>query len=281
MHIYRYLLLLVAAAVCAGCHTTVNEVTLGTIVGNVSLYGVDGQLLSAQDGATVQLEGTPYKTTTNARGDWQLNNVPAGIYNVLFAKAGFDSAVDGEFHFSGAGTAFIDHWYLETLTTDSVILDLQVSVIDSVRRIDVEYQYQDSALFVRPGDSVYFHGNANDKFSHLWRSDTEGVEIHVTGTGTVTGTDPVPYVMIWTPFIDSGAVANPIIEAGKQIALGPNRTFPVSYSENISMATIAKLAPGESLELISAAMASNTVTSQNRFGSTRSSKTTTVKLFVK
>ncbi len=93
------LLLAAVLLTITGCkdHLPTNPAQTGTIVGRVVLN--DESIAASQHspiplggsygGVRVSLVGTDYSTVTQADGSWQLKDVPAGIYDILFEKDGF------------------------------------------------------------------------------------------------------------------------------------------------------------------------------------------------
>ncbi len=111
------LFILLALALVSGCKnpTVVANGDLGSFRGKVTEYGtdavngVDALPLPQQGGVTITIEGTPFTTTSNASSEWGIDNVPAGIYNLIFSKPGFDTSIHAQYQFSGAGTSFLEN----------------------------------------------------------------------------------------------------------------------------------------------------------------------------
>ena len=91
---------LLAFAVFCGCKDTnttqviyTGDAIPGTLVGNGNLYDTVWDNFSRnyaeiddRSNVLVSLEGTTFKTTTNKKGEWRIENVPPGTYNILFQK---------------------------------------------------------------------------------------------------------------------------------------------------------------------------------------------------
>src|ERR1035437_11139545 len=88
-----------------GCKnsTVVTTDELCSFRGKLTLVGANGNPLSWQSGATIQVEGTAFSTTSDSAGEWGLDHVPAGIYNLMLWKPGFDTLIIPEYQFSGSG----------------------------------------------------------------------------------------------------------------------------------------------------------------------------------
>jgi hypothetical protein len=108
--------------------TTVVETDTGTFRGNITLFDANGDTLPNYAGATVQIQGTTFQATSSANGDWQINNVPTGIYNILLTKPGFDTLTIPQYQFSGAGTAFIMSTAIQALPMDSLVFSISDSI---------------------------------------------------------------------------------------------------------------------------------------------------------
>src|SRR4051794_25926064 len=128
---YRIVLLLLFSFVLfEGCKdpSVDDNDNVGSLQGTVTLLGVDGLPLKTHEGAMISLEGTSYHATTDAYGKWVMENVAAGVYNVVLVKDGFDTTIIPRYHFTGAGTAFIngppDGGTLEILPRDSVFFSV-------------------------------------------------------------------------------------------------------------------------------------------------------------
>ncbi len=87
-----------------------------SLIGNVMPGNLDGWVTTCTgalpvSGATVT--AGPFSTTTDTNGYYYLGSLPAGLYNVIFFKAGYDSL-------TSYGIEILSNW----TTTESVCLDL-------------------------------------------------------------------------------------------------------------------------------------------------------------
>ncbi len=126
MKIQPILALFLALTLLGACKssTTVVENDLGSFRGNIALIDPNGDTLPNYADAIVQVQGTQYQATSSANGDWEIDNVPAGIYNIVFTKTGFDTLVIPQFQFSGAGTTFLMSNAIQKIPMDSLVFTL-------------------------------------------------------------------------------------------------------------------------------------------------------------
>jgi hypothetical protein len=89
-------------------------------------------LTSLYAGTTVSLQSTAFTTTTDAKGQWTLDSVPAGTYTILFAKQGFHAG-NGLAQFGGAGIYFAGDYYVFKIPTETGVLE-SLTLIDSIIR---------------------------------------------------------------------------------------------------------------------------------------------------
>ncbi len=144
MKIQRILPVFLALALFGACKssTTVVENEGGIIRGSVSLYNINGDSLSDHGGATISLQGTSYQGTSQNNGDFQLNNVPAGIYNVIVTKSGYDTELTSSYQFGGAGTQFLENQFIQAIPLDSVPI---LSIV--ARKMDTLYHNGDTGTY--------------------------------------------------------------------------------------------------------------------------------------
>ncbi|MFI5201720.1 MAG: carboxypeptidase-like regulatory domain-containing protein, partial [Candidatus Kapaibacterium sp.] len=130
MEIRITLSLLLGLAVVAGCKnsTIVQNSDVGSFRGNVALINAEGDTLSNYAGATAHIEGTVFQATSNAAGDWEIDNVPAGIYNISLTKPGFDTLIIPKYQFSGAGVSFVMSTAIQALPLDSLVFTLSNTI---------------------------------------------------------------------------------------------------------------------------------------------------------
>lgn len=112
--------------------TIVQNTDSGSFRGNVALVSAMGDTLSNYSGVTIRIEGTPFQATSNTVGDWEIDNVPAGIYNLLLSKPGFDTLLLPQYQFSGAGVSFVVSTAIQALPMDSLPFTITNTTQDSL-----------------------------------------------------------------------------------------------------------------------------------------------------
>jgi hypothetical protein len=203
MKIQASIFIVFAIAIIGGCKssTTVVDVNTGTLQGKVAL-SVDCNLLPNASGATVHIEGTGFSETTDSLGDWTMNNVPAGIYNILITKPGFDTDLISQDQFSGAGTQFLENGAISSFSPllDSVLItSIQITKKDSILWNDttkmfdtVSYEYFLTASFTMqgPDSAIFFYGTLTDvthPTSYFQTPDNEIVTPTLSRNASIVG----------------------------------------------------------------------------------------------
>jgi hypothetical protein len=191
MKIHITLSLLIAATLASGCKSTTltEDDDLGTFRGKVMLLGVNYLPLQQQEGASIAIEGTNFTTTSDGKGEWQISNVPAGIYNLIFSKAGFDTTIIIQ-EFSGAGTAFLESESIQMIPYDSIPFtasftesdSVQHYIADSMKYVDTVINGIDSSL----AELVYYTVYSRDTN----RSYSFSIE------GNIVGSDSIRHIQV-------------------------------------------------------------------------------------
>jgi hypothetical protein len=78
-----------------------NTFLTGNIVGFVKLIDEVGNEVEDKSGVTVSFEELPHSATSNEIGRFELTNVPAGTYNLIFNKPGYSSNKIFSYQFIG------------------------------------------------------------------------------------------------------------------------------------------------------------------------------------
>jgi hypothetical protein len=86
---------------------TVTPVLTGSISGFVYLYEEDGSQTIDKSGVKVSIEGRNNYAYTNSDGRFSLQNVAAGIFNIVFEKEGFGMNKVIAREFIGGGDAYL------------------------------------------------------------------------------------------------------------------------------------------------------------------------------
>lgn len=89
------------------CTETVAPVLTGNISGFVSLYEEDGTQVNNKSGVKVSIEGRNNYAFTDSNGRYKLENVEAGIFNIVFEKAQFGTHKIIAREFVGGGDAYL------------------------------------------------------------------------------------------------------------------------------------------------------------------------------
>ncbi len=133
MRLSILLSVLLATALVGGCKnsTTVENSDTGMLRGNVALVSAMGDTLLNYAGAMVRIEGTTLQATSTTSGDWVMENVPAGIYDLLLTKPGFNTLLIPQYQFSGAGVGFVVSSAIQALPMDSLPFTLINATQDS------------------------------------------------------------------------------------------------------------------------------------------------------
>jgi hypothetical protein len=97
----------------------------------VKAYSPNAQYaIDPPSGAVVSLQGTSLSGIVNAQGSFDIENIPAGVYNIIFSKPGFDSIIYPAHHMLGVGTDVINDAFLIRAPGDSIVFD-QVNVVST------------------------------------------------------------------------------------------------------------------------------------------------------
>lgn len=196
------------------CEDSVNSTTsTGTIAGKVKLTGGSNNDYS---GVEIVLDKSPRSTISDVNGNWELSNVPAGVYKVTFDKLGYFTTEYYNFQFIGKDTYYFQTVYLGKIPPERVT-QLDVWLVDTT--------------------SIYFSGLIsapvqNTQFVMLLVSKTPLANtipieaLAVTEAGVPQGTDifGVYFHPEWQPDISSGDTLYAVA------FLGDDQTRGVSYN---------------------------------------------------
>jgi hypothetical protein len=122
-----------------GCTTkespTSSSTLTGTLKGQVLFFSGDRADIPMPAGtATVSLEGTTLSTTTDSQGRWQFDDLPAGIYNIAFARSGFATRREIGFQFVGGGIAYLPASIPLWKQTPVTVSNLTAVLVDTTNR---------------------------------------------------------------------------------------------------------------------------------------------------
>ena len=91
---------------CKGDPGPAGPTLSGNISGSFILYDDNGSTPQDRSGVQISIEGHPFSTLTATNGSWQLEEVPAGIYTLVYSKTGYFTWKSFNFQFVGGGTYF-------------------------------------------------------------------------------------------------------------------------------------------------------------------------------
>ena len=129
-----YLALLLVFLLNSGCTETITQsepLPTGTLVGRALLY--DGKMVpSDNSGIMVSLEGTGFRTVTDANGEWRFDHVPTRTYNIVYEKEGYGLMKTPMFSFLGGGVVRSPAVMLTAIPECG-------SIFDDLRQVDSFY----------------------------------------------------------------------------------------------------------------------------------------------
>ncbi len=106
----------------SGCKTVTSPSTTGSFSGRIVLFDSTRYQMPDFSGATVQLDGTSFHTTTDSLGAWDISGVPEGLYNISASKPGFGTYHWYQTNMTG-GTYYLSTVYIARMPTDVPVLD--------------------------------------------------------------------------------------------------------------------------------------------------------------
>ncbi|MEA1899020.1 MAG: carboxypeptidase-like regulatory domain-containing protein [Bacteroidota bacterium] len=102
MKIFKIIIISNILLFLIGCDKNDENIFLkGNIVGFVNLVDETGNEVEDKSGANVSIEGLTSSANTNENGRFELSNVPAGTYNIIYNKTGYGSYKRFSFQFIG------------------------------------------------------------------------------------------------------------------------------------------------------------------------------------
>ncbi len=180
---YGGLLFVFFAVFIASCTNSVDPpapTTTGEkLTGTVAAFGATSPTALSPVGIQVTIQGTTYQATADTGGHFEIDNIPAGVYNIIFSKPGFDSMVYPVHHLIGVGIDIINDAYLIQESNDSLALVgissvFTVSVSKIIHVIDTIFK--DSAGVI---DTIVL---AKDSLSITYDTVTNANALIVSGT---------------------------------------------------------------------------------------------------
>jgi len=210
----------------AGCKSTSNPAALqgtgsSTLTGTVTSLSADGIRTLDSSGVSVTLEGTSFATTTDHTGSFTIDGIPAGVYNIIFTKSGFDSTIYPGHHLLGEGTDVFNDPIIFQNSSDSIIFDqVTVTLNDSVGGS------RDSGIINRDSEQLA----------------TFDVHAHVTGPDSVFQSQIVIQINADTDFVQLASQNFPARQQALHYRLTYNITPNVRHSRLKSGDTVRFIA---------------------------------------
>jgi hypothetical protein len=116
-----FLIVMMIIESCSSPSDPVPATTAGeTLTGSVAAYGANSPTQRSPEGIEVSIQGTSFHASVDTGGHFTIANIPAGVYNIIFSKQGFDSMIYPAHHLIGVGTDIINDAYLIQESTDSI-----------------------------------------------------------------------------------------------------------------------------------------------------------------
>ncbi len=166
--------------------------------GTVAAYASGAPTGLSPTGIQISIQGTPYQATADTGGHFEIDNIPAGVYNIIFWKPGFDSMIYPVHHIIGVGTDIINDAYLVQESTDTITMTgvsyvfnvsqtkiitvIDSTIKDSLGKLDTTVTTHDSEVVIY---------------------DTAGSSNGMILSGKVTGTLAPGNIYVYTS-LDSG-----------------------------------------------------------------------------
>ncbi len=122
----RGLLFVLIAMVFASCSSPSDPpAATGTgeeLTGTVAAYGSASATLLSPNGIHISIQSTAYQAIADTNGHFEIDNIPAGVYNIIFWKPGYDSMIYPVHHIIGVGTDIINDAYIVQESTDTITM---------------------------------------------------------------------------------------------------------------------------------------------------------------
>lgn len=139
MYRLSYLLIVVIIFLLVSCdenNLTENQAS-GKIAGKVLTFSKLHSRYTGFQGVTVSFEDSEFKSTSDEFGEWKIENVPQGIYDIRYKKEGYSTWLEAQYEFNGEGVAYVDTVLLLKLPTFQ-ITNYTVNTIEDTVKIFCE-----------------------------------------------------------------------------------------------------------------------------------------------
>ena len=142
------------------CTETVAPVLTGSISGFVYLFEEEGTQIKDRSGVRVSFEGRGNYAYTNKDGRYSLENVEAGIFNIVFEKEGFGLTKIIAREFVGGGDAYLYNIGLTKLPSFNVTSLIITKTTGSPPYLRMNGNLSDARNYYR--NVVIFFGKGED-----------------------------------------------------------------------------------------------------------------------
>jgi hypothetical protein len=165
---FRGLLFLLFAMAFASCSSPSDPPaatsTGETLTGTVAAYASASATMLSPSGVQISIQSTPYQAVADTAGHFTIDNIPAGVYNIIFWKPGYDSMIYPVHHIIGVGTDIINDAYIVQESTDTIsmtgvsyvfnvsqtkiITVIDSTIKDSLGKLDTTVSTHDSEVVI-------------------------------------------------------------------------------------------------------------------------------------
>jgi Polysaccharide lyase family 4, domain II len=163
------------------------------LTGTVAAYGSASPTLLPPTGIHISIQSTAYQAVADTAGHFEIDNIPAGVYNIIFWKPGFDSMIYPVHHIIGVGTDIINDAYIVQESTDTITMT-GVSYVFDVSETKI-ITVTDTTI----KDSLgIFDTSVSTRDSQVVIYDTAGSSNGMILSGKVTGTLAPGNIYVYT-----------------------------------------------------------------------------------
>lgn len=158
MKIFKILIVLNFLIILLGCDKKEENTYLkGNIVGFINLVDENGVEVEDKSGVNVSINGLSNSATTNRNGRYELSNVPAGTYNLIYTKAGYGNYNRHSYQFIGGNIpALLDEITLyeqPNIEVQNLDISFNDDIINITCRITETSQYV-AQVFINDSSNV-------------------------------------------------------------------------------------------------------------------------------
>ena len=134
------------------------------LTGTVAAYGSASPTSLSPTSIHISIQSTSYQAVADTAGHFEIDNIPAGVYNIIFWKPGYDSMIYPVHHIIGVGTDIINDAYLVQESTDTIAMTgvsyvfnvsetkiitvIDTTIIDNAGKLDTNVSTRDSEVVI-------------------------------------------------------------------------------------------------------------------------------------